>query len=234
MKYWMDLHIHSCLSPCANEDMTPNNIVNMAAIKGLDIIAVTDHNSAENAGAVMEAGKKAGILVVPGMELCTSEEIHLVCLFPELKQALKFDRIVYERLLPIENREDIFGSQIMMDADDRVSGREKKLLAGASTLDTGTAVRIVKQLNGVVIPAHVNRESFSMLNTLGTIPEEYGFYYLECPNACREELLQKHPELAGFRFIHSSDAHFLQQILEREFCLELSDKSADALLKCLL
>ncbi len=234
MKYWIDLHLHTCLSPCADEDMTPNNIVNMALIKGLDIIAITDHNSAHNTGAVIRLGNQAGLLVVPGMELCTSEEIHLVCLFPDLTQVLAFEKTVYENLSPIKNREDIFGSQIIMDESDQEIGREERLLSGACNLDTETALRLVRGLGGAVLPAHVNRESYSMLNTLGVIPEEYDFRFLECSKNCNlQDFLQNHPELENYSFLRSSDAHFLQDILEQDVSLELTEKSVDALLKLL-
>lgn len=234
MNYWVDLHLHTCLSPCADEDMTPNNIVNMALIKGLDIIAVTDHNSARNTGTVMSLGYRAGLLVVPGMELCTSEEIHLLCLFPDLDPLLAFEKIVYEHLSPIKNREDIFGSQIIMNDSDQETGREERLLSGACNLDTETALRVVRGLGGVVLPAHVNRESFSMLNTLGAIPQEYDFHFLECSKNCDlDAFLQNHTDLKSYSFLRSSDAHFLQDILEQDVSIELCEKSVDCLLKVL-
>ena len=104
---YYDLHIHSCLSPCGNDDMTPYNIVGMAAVKGLDVIAVTDHNTCRNCPAVLAAAKEYGILALCGMELTTSEEVHAVCLFAELSQALAFDAYVYPRILDVKNREDI-------------------------------------------------------------------------------------------------------------------------------
>lgn len=226
MKYWVDLHIHSCLSPCAEDDMTPNNIVNMALIKGLDIIAVTDHNSVRNVKAVMDAGERNGLLIVPGMELCTSEEIHLVCLFPEYEKALSFESNVYDSLPPITNRENIFGAQIIMDSYDNEIGRETRLLSGACGLDIETSINLVRELNGVVIPAHINRQSYSILNTLGSIPSEYGFKYLEYSKNCYlEKLLMEYPELNSYDFIRTSDAHFLSDILEKEVALDLPDKS---------
>jgi PHP family Zn ribbon phosphoesterase len=234
MRYWIDLHIHSCLSPCADDDMTPNNIVNMALIKGLDIIAITDHNSVKNAGSIIEAGKRAGIAVIPGMELCTSEEIHLICLFPDLNSSREFEKIVYANLSPLMNREDIFGPQIIMDSSDQVIGREDKLLSGACGLDTETALKLVRNLGGTVIPAHINRESFSMLNTLGAIPDEYGFKFIECSKNCIvDNFLREHPQLSSYKFLTSSDAHFLSNILEQEVSLELHEKSAQALLSVL-
>ncbi len=230
MKYWVDLHIHSCLSPCAEDDMTPNNIVNMALIKGLDIIAITDHNSVRNVKAIMEAGERNGLLVVPGMELCTSEEIHLVCLFPEYEKALSFEKHVYDNLPPIDNREDIFGAQIIMDADDNEIGREHRLLSGACALDIETSINLVRALDGIIIPAHINRESYSILNTLGSIPSEYGFKFLEYSKySSLEKLLLDNPQLRSYNFIRSSDAHFLSDILEQEVSLELKEKTIENL-----
>lgn len=231
MKCWVDLHIHSCLSPCAENDMTPNNIVNMALIKGLDIIAITDHNSAGNAGALMEAGENAGILVVPGMELCTVEEVHLLCLFPNLEKVKDFEKIVYGHLSPLKNREDIFGPQIIMDSEDHVICHEERFLTGACGLDIETSLKLVRELNGIVVPAHINRESYSLLNTLGAVPGEYNFQFLEYSKNCKlEGFLAEHPELESYRFISSSDSHFLQSILEQEVSVEIKEKSIDALL----
>lgn len=235
MRVWVDLHIHSCLSPCADEDMTPNNIVNMANLKGLDIIAITDHNSARNCRAVVEAGISTGITVIPGMELCTSEEIHLILLFPGLKEVHAFEKLVYENLTHLKNREDIFGTQIIMDSEDNEIDREERLLSGACNIDAETAVKRVRGLGGIAIPAHINRQSFSMLNTLGAIPEEYGFKLLECSKSCYlKEFINDHPELVGYRFIRSSDAHFLTDILEQEVCLEVEEKSIAGLINALV
>lgn len=99
-----DFHIHTCLSPCADDDMTPTNIVMMAALKGLDVIAITDHNTCKNCKASIEIGKKNDILVLPGMELTTSEEVHVICLFADLEDAMRFDTYVYERLIKVKNK----------------------------------------------------------------------------------------------------------------------------------
>ncbi len=211
--------------------MTPNNIVNMALLKGLDMIAITDHNSARNAKAIIEVGQKTGLEVVPGMELCTAEEIHLICLFPELQHLLKFEKIVYECLPPFHNREDIFGAQIVMDAEDHECGRESRMLSGACSLDIDTALQLVRNLAGVVIPAHINRESYSLLNTLGTIPEDYHFKFLEYSHNCDVmDFLAEHPELGAYQWIRSSDAHFLSQIMEREVVFEICKRSREDLL----
>ncbi len=234
MTVFTDLHIHSCLSPCAHEDMTPNNIVNMALLKGLELIAVTDHNSCANCGAVMEAGKRAGLAVVPAMELCTAEEIHLLCYFPSLEAALEMQCLVYGSLLPYPNRPDIFGDQLIMDSLDVESGRENRFLAGATTLDAREACKRVRGLGGAPVPAHVDREAFSMLNTLGTLPQEYGFKFMELSRSCNVPLfLNKHADLGKMKLLRSSDAHFLWDLFEKEECMPMEAVSSAELVDLL-
>ena len=134
-----DLHLHSCLSPCGDNDMTPANIVGMAAILGLDVIAVTDHNSCKNCPAVLAAAKEYGVLAVPGMEINTSEEVHAVCLFPRLEASMDFDRLVEEKLMAFPNKEEIFGQQLIYDLDDHICGKFPNLLINATEIsfDTG-------------------------------------------------------------------------------------------------
>ena len=120
MRLYYDLHIHSSLSPCGDNDMTPNNIVNMAKLNELDIIAITDHNSCKNCAAAIKVGNEVGVTVVPGMELTTSEDIHVVCLFPDLESAEAFDNYVCERLMKFPNEADIFGHQYIMDENDEI------------------------------------------------------------------------------------------------------------------
>ena len=127
-----DLHMHSCLSPCGDNDMTVNNIVNMAALKGLDVIALTDHNSSKNCPALMKVAREAGIRAIPGMEINTSEEIHAVCLFPTLEKAMAFDDYVFSTLPPVKNRPEIYGDQILVNENDELQGTVDTLLITAS------------------------------------------------------------------------------------------------------
>ena len=126
--YYYDLHIHSCLSPCSDDDMTPNNIAGMAALKGLQIVALTDHNTCKNCPAFFAACKRQGIIPVAGMELSTAEDIHLVCLFEELDAAMRFDAVINTHLMNIKNKPEIFGDQFILDSDDEIIGNEEKLL----------------------------------------------------------------------------------------------------------
>ena len=152
-----DFHIHTCLSPCGDNDMTPANIVGMAALKGLDAIAITDHNSSLNCPAAIKLGEAYGVLVIPGMELTTEEEAHVVCLFPALENALAFSEYIYERLLPIKNKPEIFGHQFIMDEDENITGEIEHLLINATSIGFSDVSRELKPFGGVMIPAHVDK-----------------------------------------------------------------------------
>ena len=136
-----DLHIHSCLSPCGDEDMTPANIAGMAMIKGLKIIALTDHNTARNAPALIRAAEEYGITVLPGMELTTAEEVHVVCLFAKEEDALAFDACVYDQLIKVRNRKEFFGGQVLMNERDEVIGKEENLEGSPIFSSSATASR---------------------------------------------------------------------------------------------
>jgi len=231
MKYAVDLHIHSVLSPCADKDMTPNNIVNMAKIKGLDAFALTDHNSCANLKAVSICAESSGLVFIPGMEVETSEEVHLICLLPDVEAAMELQRIVYSALPPMTNRDDIFGRQLIMDNTDNVIAEESRMLLTAVALSTEEVCSVVRQLGGAVIPAHVDRPSNSILSNLGFIPEELGFKYLELSKHCSgADFMAAHTELGGYGSIISSDAHDLGSILERESFLELPALSPESVI----
>lgn len=148
MRVYYDLHIHSCLSPCGDNDMTPNNIVNMSLLNGMDMIALTDHNSCKNCRAAVRAGEEAGVTVVPGMELTTSEEAHVVCLFPTVEQAEAFGDYVESRSPEIRNRPEIFGDQLIMDWQDEVVGRVSRLLINASSISVGELPGLMAEFGG--------------------------------------------------------------------------------------
>ena len=232
MKLYYDFHLHSCLSPCGDNDMTPYNLVNLAKIFGYDIIALTDHNSCKNCESAMKIGEKIGITVVPGMELCTSEEIHNVCLFPTLESAMVFSDYVYGTLPQIPNREKIFGEQLIMDDADGVLGKEEILLTTASSISVSDLNELVDKFDGVCYPAHIDRNSYSIISALGDFPIEVESRCFELtPNAKAEEYLEKYPATKGRLIIRSSDAHYLESMREREHYLELRENSAKALLE---
>ena len=232
MKIYYDFHIHSCLSPCGDMDMTPNNIVNMAIIKGLDIIAVTDHNTCGNCRAVMEVGERNGLVVIPGMELNTKEDVHVLCLFNDIEKAEEFSCHIYNNMPNILNRKEIFGEQIYMNSKDEVVGIEEKLLITASNIGIYETISLCREYNGIVIPAHIDKSSNSIISVLGFIPEDMGFTAYEIsPRAIDAELLKEQKQLEGKVIISDSDAHYLWDISERERFLEIPSISAKSILE---
>lgn len=224
-RYYYDLHIHSCLSPCGDNDMTPNNIAGMAAIKGLNVLALTDHNSAKNCPAFFEACKRQGIIPIAGVELSTEEDIHLVCLFEELDDAMKFDAAIKEHLLPIKNRPEIFGEQLILNGDDEPIGEVERLLISPTDLPIEEAVRFARSYGAHVHPAHIDRESNGILAVLGDIPCEYGFKFFELrerENA--EKISDTVEELNGDNILVCSDAHQLWNINEAENSFLIDDE----------
>lgn len=232
-KYTYDLHLHSCLSPCGDEEMTPANLVNMSALLGLDIIALTDHNTAGNCRSAMQAGERAGVLVLPGVELCTAEEIHMVCLFASLEGAEQFAAEVYRQIPPVKNRPDIYGPQLYMDATDGILGEEPLLLVTASGISIDDAPALAQSHGGICYPAHIDRASFSVLAAFGLYPEHLDFPVAEISqSACPQTLRAAQPALERVRLIRSSDAHHLEQMLpaEENRRMELEERSPAAVL----
>ncbi len=228
MKLYYDLHIHTCLSPCGDADMTPNNIVNMALLKGLDVIAITDHNTCGNAGACMACADGTGLLVIPGLEVETAEEVHMVCLFPVLSSAQEMEKIVRAALPAIPNRVEIFGPQCYMDANDHIIAYEDNLLVTATRLSCGEVVDTVRRLGGSVFPAHVDKDSYSMLSNLGAIPKELGFSSVEVHHMGKLERIRQ--QIAGYQVLHNSDAHYLWDISEPVCIIEAEKKTVAAVL----
>ncbi|NLY43201.1 MAG: PHP domain-containing protein [Clostridiaceae bacterium] len=234
MRYYIDLHIHSALSPCGDEDMTPNNIVNMAALKGLDFIAVTDHNAVGNTQAIMECAQDKGIIAVPGMEVQTSEEVHVLCLFPDLESAVEIENLVQRHLPAFKNRPDIFGPQVLYNSKDEVIGYEDKLLVTATALPIHRIKYEVEKVGGVAIPAHIDKNSFSIISNLGFIPDELGFTAVEVSKRVdKKEYARQNPGIEKYRILCNSDAHYLWDISEPDEFVELEEKTIVSLLKYL-
>ncbi len=229
-----DLHIHSCLSPCGDQDMTPCNIAGMAAVKGLDVIALTDHNSCRNTPAAVKAAEEYGLLCIPGMELTTAEEAHVVCLFPTVAQALEYDAYVYAHLQKIENREKIFGEQVLMDEHDEVIGRERCLLINATDISFEDVWDLVTDFGGVMFPAHLDKSTTSLISNLGFIPPGSRFKTAEVKDLSKLHQLKKnHPYLNDCRIISDSDAHYLWDIKEPDLTLPVEEVSAEAVVSLL-
>ncbi len=230
MKIYYDLHIHSALSPCGDNDMTPNNIVNMSIIKGLDVIAICDHNSCGNVHSAIEAAD-GRIIVIPGMEIETSEELHMIALFPDVESAEEMERIIREKSPYIKNRPDIFGNQYYMDKNDEIIGEEERLLVSATGLDVYEVVDKVTALGGVTYPAHIDRSSYSILSNLGFIPTDLKIATVEITEQNLDVMAEKYSQ---YNIVTSSDAHYLENIAEKTHFLDISAKDKEKILSKLL
>lgn len=230
MKLYYDFHIHSALSPCGDNDMTPNNLINMSIIKGLDAVALTDHNACENIrAAAAVAGDK--IIFIPGMEVETSEEVHIVTLFPTADAAEEMQRILVGSSPFIPNRPEIFGNQYIMDENDEICGEIDRMLVTASGLDIYTVVAAAKDLGGIAYPAHIDRESYSVLSNLGFIPPDLDISAVEITEKSRTALEGEYSN--RYNIITSSDAHYLWDISERNHYIEVSDASVRGILNAI-
>lgn len=223
-KYYYDLHTHSCLSPCADNDNTPNNLAGMAALSGIDILALTDHNTAKNCPAFFEAAERYGIIPVAGVELTTSEDIHAVCLFEHLSDAMRFDRELEGRRLKFKNRPDIFGEQLIVDGMDNVIGVEDDLLSYATDISIDDAPELVSSFGGVCYPAHIDRDSNGIIAVLGTLPKEPNFPAVEFHFRDRIDEYVARYGIRDKLIIVSTDAHCLTDMRDKENYFELSPK----------
>ncbi len=227
-----DLHIHSCLSPCADDDMTPANIVGMAKIIGLDLIALTDHGSCRNCPAFAAAADRFGINVLFGMELTTAEEVHVLCYFSSLEDAMAFDAVAYEHLPDIPNQPAYFGNQLIYDENDQICGTEEKLLISATDIPFDAVFDLVEPFHGIAVPAHINKPSTSLLVNLGFVPPGRRLSCVEVHDpADWPELARQHPDLTDCLVLSSSDAHTLNDMSEPIRFLETEDATPAGILR---
>lgn len=235
LKLSYDLHIHSCLSPCGDEDMTPANIVAMSALKGLDVIAVTDHNTCRNCPAVMKWAKEYGVIAIPGMELCTMEEVHVLCLFEDLEAALFFDEYVYSKLMLYQNDERAFGKQEIYDEEDRLVQTEPYLLINATKISFDELGVLMKKFKGVYIPAHIDKNSNSLISNLGFVPPNADFLAAELANCTNLERISRgNPYLNHCNIITNSDAHSLGNINEPVNFIECNNRDKKDVLTAII
>lgn len=209
-----DLHVHSCLSPCAEDSMTPATIAGFAKLNGIDLLAVTDHNSAENLPAVQAACDAYGVRLLPGIEVNTAEEIHLLTYFKTVEAALEMSRLLYDSLPAFPYDRTIWGRQLVMDENDEILREVDRLLTSASSMDIYEAVRLCRELGGLAIPAHVDKDSTSLLSVLGFAPEDLPFPAFEVrrPEHTLQPLLDASRLPSGKEILTSSDAHQLEDI----------------------
>lgn len=229
MACFYDFHIHSCLSPCADNAMTPATIAGIAALNGLRMAAIADHNSAGNLPVFFDACHAYGVLPVAGIEVESAEAVHVVCLFPQLEQAMRFWReTVQPAMMPVKNKPAIFGDQNYVDEDDNVIATEPILLITSTTLTLEEVAAAARAAGGVPFPAHVDRPSNGLIEILGTIPPEPGFRCVEFNDAENIATLRsQHPALTGMATLTNSDAHYPDRINEACHALPLGEPDAD-------
>jgi len=221
-----DLHLHTCLSPCADTQMQATAIVEQAKKVSLDMIAICDHNSAENVAAVVKAGAREGLAVIGGMEMTSSEEVHILGLFDTQADLMRMQDMVYENL-PGENSEEAFGPQLVVDECGNVTGRNRRLLIGATTLTVEQIVDAIHRWAGLAIASHIDRERFSLIGQLGFIPEGLKLDALEVSAA--SSAVQEY----GYPVITSSDAHFVEDIGRNPTCFMIESASLGEIRKAL-
>ena len=219
MNVYYDLHIHSCLSPCADDDMTPANIAAMARIKGLSLIALTDHNSGRNLPAMAAAAHD--MIFVPGIEVTSSEEVHILTYFNNVETAVAFGDAMHASLPDIPHRPDIFGRQIVMNTRDEQDGTQNKLLLSATAYTLEQITAMARRQGGCAVPAHINRDSFSVFSNLGFLPPGL-FGCVEVAPTLPCPPLENH-----IHILQSSDAHTLGDIAEPCHTLQSTIKSAE-------
>lgn len=214
--FYADLHMHTCLSPCADIDMTPRGIVNTAIDRGLNMIAITDHNSAENVEATGRAAEGTGLVVLSGMEITSSEEVHILGLFEFPELAILMQETIYEHLPSGENDERLYGHQVVVNEHNEVMGFNNRLLISATNLTVRTVLDSIRSFGGISIASHVDRDSFSVLSQLGFIPQDLRFDAVELsPRISREHAETTFGALKAFPWVSFSDAHYVKDIGKR-------------------
>ena len=210
--------------------MTPGDLAAMCVLAGLDIAALTDHNTCGNCAAFCRAAEARGLLALAGMELCTQEDIHVVCLFPTAEAAERFEaEAVAPRLPPIPNDPAVFGRQVRMDEGDGVLGEDPRLLAVGAQIALEEAPGLVRAYGGAAFPAHIDRPSFSLLGVLGLWDPSLDFPVAELSRGCPPDFTRR-PDLAGLRFVTNSDAHYLDQVWDARYAMDLPARTPRAVL----
>jgi len=230
MKIAYDLHIHSALSPCGNRDMTPNNIVNMAYIKGLNLISITDHNAMDNIAPVIELAKVRNILVLPGIEVTTKEDIHVLCYFSSLTDGLGFQKLIYEALPNVNNDEKLFGEQLIFDCNDTIVGNINKLLINGTDFTIEEIENLARKFNGVMVPAHVDKSAYSIISSLGFIPDTLNINAIEVYNDKKFNSVNNLIYKEKYIVLNNSDAHYLVDIKEAVSFMDLDILTTDSVI----
>jgi hypothetical protein len=233
-RFEADLHIHTCLSPCGESQMSPRRIVEQAKLRGLDIIGICDHNSVENVVCTKKAGEKEELAVIGGIEVTSQEEVHILALFDEDKDLFELANLIYENL-PGVNDERVFGEQLVVNEDDEILSFNKRLLIGATVLPLHQIVDRIHSLSGLAIASHIDRESFSIIGQLGFIPDGLQLDGLEVsPRLSLKKAQLKFGKAFDFPLVTFSDAHTLEDVGKSFTCLLMEKANTKEIRKALL
>jgi len=212
--YGIDLHIHTVLSPCGDFSMAPKKIIERAKLNNIDIIAITDHHIVENYPAVKYWGDKMGIIVLPGMEIQTKEEVHVIGIFEDYIYALNFQEYIWKYLPDLKNDENLFGIQVVVNEKEEVERIEERLLSTSINISIENVIDMIRNERGISILAHVDKPVYSIISNLGFIPEFLYYDAIEISrNKSPEKFWQEYPYLRDKPLIISSDAHFINDIM---------------------
>lgn len=226
MKIKCDLHIHSCLSACADSDMTICNIVNMSAILGTQVIAIADHNSSLNCAAAYQYARSQGILLIPAVEVSTAEDIHVLCLFRSLEAVNLLTSKLNIPKIPINKK--FYNEQIILDSADNIIGTVPDLLGVATDINITALFELVRNIGGVAIPAHIDRQANSIIGILGAIPEELNVTTIELSNQADPEMFKEY--IQNYNSIYGSDAHSLETLALSQHLIDVEELSVSAIL----
>ena len=208
-----DLHIHSVLSPCADLEMSPINIVKRAKEQGLDFIGITDHNSTKQAKTTRDIGSKYGLPVFMGVEITTREEVHCLCFFDNDNALDEFQQYIEEHQPRFSYNPETLGYQVCVDENEQITEQIEYYLGVALEKGIDEICDKVHSLNGLFIPAHINRSRYSLISQLGFVPPDIKANALELFNrSSKDELLHKYSYLSRFSLMKNSDSHYLKQV----------------------
>jgi len=225
-KYKVDLHTHTVLSPCGDIEMSPENIVKKAKEKGLDIIGITDHNSTKNCNVLEDVAKDYDLMILKGAEVTSKEEVHCLAFFENEIELLEFQKYLDEHLPKIENDVNKFGYQLVVDRKENIVEQINWLLISALDVSINQIEQKVHDLNGLFIPAHIDRARYSILSQLGFVPTDVNYDALELSKfVVKNEFVKQNQYLADYCFIQSSDAHFINDVGSITTAFQMNDKS---------
>ena len=224
--YQADLHIHTALSACAETEMLPPLIVEVAIAAGLDLIAIADHNSCENAGAVIEAASNTGLAVIPGLEVQTAEGVHVLCLFGSLDHALAMQSTVYGKLPKLPPDGKLFSQQFVVGKDGEFLGFCREFLSLPCGMDIDDLYARIQDLGGLIIPSHIDRKESGLCGVLGFVPDSPSFDALEVSrNTAPSQAGGKFLGIGKTTVLSNSDAHWLAAIGERRTALRMEHRN---------